>query len=288
MRFYVDQTSPLRAIRLIRTPGFGGDFLHSARRTAGNSPARATVYAVMELLGRDPQLASATRAIGEVRRGSGRVLGLLGEAGLGKSALLAEIGERARAAGPAGRRGARRRARARRPLRGDVRRARRAGGRAGRGAGGRALPPPPRRRRRARAPGARRAAARRPALGRRGVARARPAPAAPARARAGACWCSRRGPSAPRAACWTPPAARPGWEQLELAPLEPRRRRWRWSPSVADAAVRERVVREGRGNPLFLRELARVADRADGALPASLVAAIGLEVAALGAGRRAR
>ena len=53
----------------------------------------------MELLGRDPQLASAARAIGEVRRGSGRVLGLLGEAGLGKSALLAEIGERAHAAG---------------------------------------------------------------------------------------------------------------------------------------------------------------------------------------------
>jgi hypothetical protein len=29
VRFYVDQTSPLRAIRLIRTPGFGGDYLHS-------------------------------------------------------------------------------------------------------------------------------------------------------------------------------------------------------------------------------------------------------------------
>src|SRR3954453_9321399 len=53
----------------------------------------------MELLGRDRQLAAATRAIGDVRRGSGRVLGLLGEAGLGKSAMLAEIGERARAAG---------------------------------------------------------------------------------------------------------------------------------------------------------------------------------------------
>ena len=51
---------------------------------------------------------------------------------------------------------------------------------------------------------------------------------------------------------------------------------------VADAAVRERVVLEGRGNPLFLRELARVADRGDGALPATLVAAIALEVAALG------
>ncbi len=30
VRFYVEQTSPFRAIRLIRTPGFGGDFLHSA------------------------------------------------------------------------------------------------------------------------------------------------------------------------------------------------------------------------------------------------------------------
>jgi hypothetical protein len=26
-RFYVDRTSPLKAISLIRTPGFGGDFL---------------------------------------------------------------------------------------------------------------------------------------------------------------------------------------------------------------------------------------------------------------------
>lgn len=28
-RFYVDQTSPLQPIRLIRTPGFGGAFLHT-------------------------------------------------------------------------------------------------------------------------------------------------------------------------------------------------------------------------------------------------------------------
>ena len=53
----------------------------------------------MELLGRDSQLASAMRAIGDVRRGAGRVLGLIGVTGLGKSALLAEIGERCRAAG---------------------------------------------------------------------------------------------------------------------------------------------------------------------------------------------
>ena len=29
VRFYVDRTSPLAAIRLIRTPGFGGDYLRS-------------------------------------------------------------------------------------------------------------------------------------------------------------------------------------------------------------------------------------------------------------------
>ena len=45
--------------------------------------------------------------------------------------------------------------------------------------------------------------------------------------------------------------------------------------------MRERVVREGRGNPLFLSELARVADRGDGALPPTLVAAVSFEVAAL-------
>jgi hypothetical protein len=28
-RFYVDRTSPFSAIKLIRTPGFGGDYLHS-------------------------------------------------------------------------------------------------------------------------------------------------------------------------------------------------------------------------------------------------------------------
>jgi hypothetical protein len=32
VRFYVDQTSPLRAIKLIRTPGFSGDFLLKGAR----------------------------------------------------------------------------------------------------------------------------------------------------------------------------------------------------------------------------------------------------------------
>ena len=83
----------------VQTPAGQGSPRGKLPRPPGNSPARSPVYAFMELLGRDRQLASAARAIGDVRRGSGRVLGLLGEAGLGKSALLAEIGERARAAG---------------------------------------------------------------------------------------------------------------------------------------------------------------------------------------------
>ena len=49
----------------------------------------------MELVGRDGELASAGRAIEEARRGGGRVLGITGEAGIGKSALLAAIAERA-------------------------------------------------------------------------------------------------------------------------------------------------------------------------------------------------
>jgi DNA-binding NarL/FixJ family response regulator len=50
---------------------------------------------------------------------------------------------------------------------------------------------------------------------------------------------------------------------------------------VADASARERVAREAAGNPLYLRELARVADRPAGALPPTLVAAVEQEVAAL-------
>ena len=73
----------------------------------------------------------------------------------------------------------------------------------------------------------------------------------------------------------------PGWEQLPLEPLE-HDDALALVAGVADPEVRERVVREGCGNPLFLRELARVADRGDGALPPTLVAAVGLR------GRRAR
>src|SRR4051812_11933259 len=49
----------------------------------------------MELVGRDGELAAAHRAVEEARRGAGRVLGVIGEAGIGKSALLAAIEARA-------------------------------------------------------------------------------------------------------------------------------------------------------------------------------------------------
>jgi DNA-binding CsgD family transcriptional regulator len=49
----------------------------------------------MELVGRDGELAAAARAVEEARRGAGRVLGIIGEAGIGKSALLAAIAARA-------------------------------------------------------------------------------------------------------------------------------------------------------------------------------------------------
>ena len=53
----------------------------------------------MKLLGRERELAAAGRAIDDVWEGSSRVLSLVSEAGLGKTALVAEIRERARAAG---------------------------------------------------------------------------------------------------------------------------------------------------------------------------------------------
>jgi DNA-binding NarL/FixJ family response regulator len=55
---------------------------------------------------------------------------------------------------------------------------------------------------------------------------------------------------------------------------------------VRDPAVRRRVAREARGNPLFLRELARAAGRPGAALPDTLLAAVGVELAALPARTR--
>ena len=50
---------------------------------------------------------------------------------------------------------------------------------------------------------------------------------------------------------------------------------------LPDAALRERVVREARGNPLFLEQLARFAQLSDGTLPPCLLASVALEVGAL-------
>src|ERR671915_906835 len=47
-----------------------------------------TLAARMQLLGREKELASVTRAVGEARAGEPRALGLFGEPGIGKSALL--------------------------------------------------------------------------------------------------------------------------------------------------------------------------------------------------------
>lgn len=53
----------------------------------------------MELVGRDRELAAVGQALEDVARGTHRAFGVFGEMGLGKTALLATIGERARAAG---------------------------------------------------------------------------------------------------------------------------------------------------------------------------------------------
>ena len=53
----------------------------------------------MELVGRATELAAVVSAVAGVRDGTGRVLGVFGEAGIGKSALLAALGVQARRAG---------------------------------------------------------------------------------------------------------------------------------------------------------------------------------------------
>ena len=56
---------------------------------------------------------------------------------------------------------------------------------------------------------------------------------------------------------------------------------------VPDASLRERLAREAAGNPLFLQELARVARDPGGALPPTLLAAVRLEVGAMPPAARA-
>src|ERR1700754_3277245 len=49
----------------------------------------------MDLVGREVELAAVARALSDVRGGGARVLGIAGEAGIGKSALLAAVAARA-------------------------------------------------------------------------------------------------------------------------------------------------------------------------------------------------
>ena len=72
----------------------------------------------------------------------------------------------------------------------------------------------------------------------------------------------------------------PGWTHLSLSPLE-HGASLELLEELADPALRERVATEAAGNPLFLGELARAARQPSGGLPATLVAAVRLEVDAL-------
>jgi DNA-binding NarL/FixJ family response regulator len=71
-----------------------------------------------------------------------------------------------------------------------------------------------------------------------------------------------------------------GADHLALSPLPPEAAR-ALVGEVGDEALRDRLVREAGGNPLYLQELARVAAEGADALPPTLVAAVQQEVAAL-------
>jgi DNA-binding NarL/FixJ family response regulator len=72
----------------------------------------------------------------------------------------------------------------------------------------------------------------------------------------------------------------PGFTHLPLLPLE-RRESLELLEELPDSALRERVATEAAGNPLFLGELARAARQPMGSLPATLVAGVRLEVDSL-------
>jgi DNA-binding NarL/FixJ family response regulator len=78
----------------------------------------------------------------------------------------------------------------------------------------------------------------------------------------------------------------PSFEPLALEPLA-HEASLRLLTGIEDPAVRERVAREAGGNPLFLGELARVAGRPGDPLPRSVLAAVQLEFAALSPEARA-
>ncbi len=74
--------------------------------------------------------------------------------------------------------------------------------------------------------------------------------------------------------------AAPGAERVELRPL-PDAAAAKLLRGVDDDALRARLMREAGGNPLYLEELALVAGQREAALPSSLIAAVQQEVAAL-------
>ena len=110
----------------------------------------------------------------------------------------------------------------------------------------------------------------------------------------------RRPPASAHLLAFARAAGRPGAAAARRAAQRPRLRAARRSSrsgtthrsrcwrACADAALRERLAREAAGNPLFLRELARAADRRTARCRRRCVAAVEQEVAALPARRRAR
>lgn len=245
----------------------------------------------MALVGRDQELAAAGLAIRDVRGGTSRVLSVLGEAGLGKSALLAAIAKRSRASGLLV-------------------------------FGGRALEhergipfavavdafgEPAEEALRAVAAGPAERFLHHRAL--RSAIEAQAAEQPVALLFDDLHWADeasieftlqllRRPPAVAHLLVFTArpvgPASRlldaarraRGWESLPLAPLA-HADALSLISDLADAGERERVAREAAGNPLFLLELARAAGQARGALPSTLVAAVEAEVAALPAPARA-
>jgi DNA-binding NarL/FixJ family response regulator len=245
----------------------------------------------MGLVGRDVELETATRAVREARAGDRRVLAVVGEAGIGKSALLAEVARRAERSDMLVLRGR------------SVEDAREVpyatvvdtfeGTPAELDLTATAGP----------AERFRRNRERRALLEQLG--RERPVALvlddlqwADEASLELVVYLLRRPPSAPHLLAFASrdvdpvprllDAARsaPGFEQLALEPLA-HEASLSLLADVADPVVRERVAREAAGNPLFLGELARAAARPGDALPRTVSAAVTLGLATLDPAARA-